>query len=573
MTYASEQLRLDLPEPWVRPPIGDAPAAPEHGEVFTRRWIVDLILDLAGYTADRDLGSFVAVEPACGAGAFLVPMVERLLTSAALHGRAVTELEAAIRARDLLPANVVTADAAIEAALTRLGLTTEVAAELAQCWVKQGDFLLEDHKPESADFVLGNPPYIRLENVSPSRSAAYRDVCSTMRGRSDVFVGFIELGLRQLRGDGVLGFIVADRWMRNQYGSSLRAMISDGFAVEAVIQLHDVDAFEQVVSAYPAITVIRRGPQRDAIIAETTSAFDEGTAATTGAWVHQGHDARLDTAGVSAARLPGWFDGDRSWPAGSPDHLAMIASLEARFPPLENPRTKTRVGIGVASGLDSVYLTRDTKLVEPDRLLPMVMAKDTVGGSVSWTGTHLVNPWRNGDLVRLEDYPRLRAHLEAHADAVRARHVARRNPPSWYRTIDRVEPGLRERPKLLLPDLKAAIHPVLDDGHYYPHHNLYFVTSEGWDPEVLGGLLLSDVANLFVGTYCVKMRGGYYRFQAQYLRRIRVPEIASIKPADKRALSRAFSHRDVEAATSVACRLYGIDGLPVTVRAMRTISA
>ena len=45
--------------------------AVEHGEIFTRRWIVELILDLAGYDADRDLASMTAVEPACGAGAAL----------------------------------------------------------------------------------------------------------------------------------------------------------------------------------------------------------------------------------------------------------------------------------------------------------------------------------------------------------------------------------------------------------------------------------------------------------------------------------------------------------------------
>ena len=275
--------------------------------------------------------------------------------------------------------------------------------------------------------------------------------------------------------------------MRNQYGSSLRAMITEGFAVEAVVQLHDVDAFDEAVSAYPAITVMRRGRQREAIIADTTSTFSQGAAATLRTWVKNGEGADLEATGVSAARLPGWFDGDRSWPAGSPDQLAVVADLEARFPLLEDPRTKTRVGIGVASGRDSVYLTHDTQLVEADRLLPMAMAKDTAGGSVSWSGAHLVNPWCNGRLVELEEYPRLRSYLEAHADDLRARHVARRSPASWYRTIDRVEPGLRERPKLLLPDLKAAIHPVLDDGTYYPHHNLYFVTSEGWDPEVLGG--------------------------------------------------------------------------------------
>ena len=87
----------------------------------------------------------------------------------------------------------------------------------------QADFLLREECEPTADFVLGNPPYIRLENVPLARSAAYRDLCVTMRGRSDVFVGFIERGLRLLRDSGVLGFIVADRWMRNQYGADLRA--------------------------------------------------------------------------------------------------------------------------------------------------------------------------------------------------------------------------------------------------------------------------------------------------------------------------------------------------------------
>src|SRR5688500_12493949 len=52
-----------------------------HGEVFTRRWVVDLILDLVGYTADRDLADLRALEPACGHGAFLLPMVQRLVAS------------------------------------------------------------------------------------------------------------------------------------------------------------------------------------------------------------------------------------------------------------------------------------------------------------------------------------------------------------------------------------------------------------------------------------------------------------------------------------------------------------
>ena len=63
----------------------------------------------------------------------------------------------------------------------------------------------------------------------------------------------------------------------------------------------------------------------------------------------------------------------------------------------------------------------------------------------------------------------------------------------------------------------------MDRGEGESHHNLYFIQSGEWDLEVLGGLLMSKVGQFFIESYGVRMRGGYLRFQAQYLRRIRVP--------------------------------------------------
>lgn len=529
----------------------------QHGEVFTRRWIVELILDLVGYTPDRDLGAMVAVEPACGAGAFLAPMVERLIDSCRRHRRDIEEAGGALRAFDLLPANVELARKAVATAISDAGVQPARAAMFAAEAVRCADFLLTEHNAE-VDFVIGNPPYIRLEDVPKGRCAEYRRACPTMRGRSDIFVGFIETGLRLLTPGGVLGFIVADRWMHNQYGSDLRSYITEGYAVDAVVSMHDVDAFEQRVSAYPAITVIRRGEQSTAVVATASKGFDQRAAAGLLTWVRSRSTSRANTS-VTAVKLPTWFESDVSWPSGNPANLALLAHLESRFEPLEDPETGTRVGIGVATGADAVYLTHDSDLVEADRLLPLLTTRDTSTGVAAWSGTYLVNPWENGSLVNLEDYPRLGQYLGSWNGEVLGRHVARKNPSRWYRTIDRVEPGLRERQKLVIPDLKAFIQPVLDRGETYPHHGLYVVTSDTWDLEVLGGLLLSDIAELFVAMYCVKMRGGCYRFQAQYLRRIRVPQRASIRARDARDLRRAFEARDRQAAGAVARRLYGLD--------------
>ena len=555
--YAERQLSLDLGQE-VDPHVFQIDEAGEHGEVFTRRWVVELILDLSGFTVDRDLGGLVAIEPSCGSGAFLTPMTERLIESCRIHDRPLAHIRSALRAFDLLPANAELAQKVVAGALVEAGINDAEAKSISMDCVRCGDFLLTSHGDDAADFVLGNPPYIRLEDVPAARSSAYRRACPTMRGRSDIFVGFIEMGLRILKRDGVLGFIVADRWMHNQYGADLRRLVSSSYAVEAIVSMHDVDAFEESVSAYPAVTVIRRAEQSTAVVANATKAFGEANAPSLTKWVGSRRKS-VSTTALSAVKLSEWFDSELSWPSGDPANLALVADLERRFPSLQDQATGTRVGIGVASGADSVYLTDDPDLVEPDRLLPLLRTRDTTSGEAKWSGTHLVNPWENGQLVALDDYPMLAAYLDSRSVDVRKRHVAQKYPTNWFRTIDRVEPGLREKDKLVLPDLKAFIQPVLDRGETYPHHGLYFITSERWDLEVLGGLLLSDIAELFVATYCVKMRGGCYRFQAQYLRRIRVPVLDDLDGGLAAELAIAFRARDRKYATELAATAYDVD--------------
>jgi hypothetical protein len=242
--------------------------------------------------------------------------------------------------------------------------------------------------------------------------------------------------------------------------------------------------------------------------------------------------------------------------------LAVVADLERRFPLLEDNSTRTRVGIGVATGADAVFITKDARIVERSRLLPLVTASDIASGELRWSGKYLINPWESGELINPVDYPRFNDFLEANSARLLARHVAVKQPSTWYRTIDRVDPSLIGQPKLLLPDLKASSQPVLEGGGLYPHHNLYFVVSAGWDLEVLCGLLLSDLANLFVGAYCVMMRGGCYRFQAQYLRRMRVPHPSGLSRDSRQELARSFRLRDVEAATAAAKKVYGLSSVP-----------
>ena len=63
----------------------------EAGVVYTKSWMVELVLDLAGYVPERRLAELVALEPSAGDGAFLSAMVRRLVESCELHGIPLTE--------------------------------------------------------------------------------------------------------------------------------------------------------------------------------------------------------------------------------------------------------------------------------------------------------------------------------------------------------------------------------------------------------------------------------------------------------------------------------------------------
>jgi adenine-specific DNA-methyltransferase len=538
------------------------PSAPwtSYGEIFTRRWVVDTLLDLTGYTVGEDLAVKVLLEPSAGSGAFLLPAVERLIDSAQAHGQSLDSLAHCVRAWELQPQNIDTLRSRLVDLLISRGADGDTAASLATAWLHLGDFLLSDDYTE-ADVVVGNPPYIRIEDLPPHVSADYRYRWPTMGGRADIYVGFFERSLSLLKPGGRVGFICADRWMRNQYGQGLRQLVSRKFAVDAVWVMHDVDAFEERVSAYPAITILRAGPQGAVVAAEGTERFGPESAKQLSRWSARGKGEEFAAPGVTAYRLPHWFPGEESWPAGTPRQLRLIEHLNDRFLPLHDPQTNTKVSIGVATGADKVFVTGDAQLVEPDRLLPLAMVRDIQSGEFKWSGNYLVNPWQpDGTLIKLDDYPRMKAYLETTGRSIKDRHVAKKAPRSWYRTIDKVHHQLTAQPKLLLQDMRTEIHPVLESGGYYPHHNLYYVTSTSWDMEVLGGLLLSRIAQAFIEAYSVRMRGGTLRFQSQYLKRIRVPKQSEIADEVNERLREAFRARDVDAATSAAAEAYGLNG-------------
>ena len=523
-----------------------------RGVIYTKTEVVNFILDLVGYTTDRPLHKLTLLEPSCGDGDFLVCVVDRLLQSWLSHGDITepSELASAITTVEIHAKTCVETKKKIEAQLVTGGISKKQARALTQAWFINDDFLLTpfDHQ---FDFVVGNPPYVRQEEIPNTLLNVYRKKYRTMYDRADLYVPFIERSLDLLQNSGVLGFICADRWMKNKYGRPLRLKVDQSFHVRHHIDLTGAQPFHSDVTAYPAISIIARevnGPTRVVSTADVSKDY-------LGKIVTSLRKKSVPKK-YAIREITQITDGGEPWLLEYPDRVNLLRKLEAQFPLIED--TGCKVGIGVATGADKIFIgLYEDMPVESACKLPLATTKDLKSGDMQWSGLGVINPYMNeGGLVDLEEYPLLKKYLMERYHDIANRHCARSNQLQWYKTIDRIYPALAKRPKLLIPDINGKARIVLEDGKLYPHHNLYYIVSDAWDLKALQAVLLSKITQMVIGLYTTKMRGGYPRYQAQYLRRLRVPHWKDVPTDIRKKLAVAAESKDIEQCTRAACELY-----------------
>ncbi len=522
----------------------------ERGAVYTRREVVDFMLDLVEYTSDKNLSALKLLEPSFGGGEFLIAAIERLIASWRHHG-STQDLAPCILAVELHQSTFQSTAQAITDKLISLGIEPAHALQLTNSWLHHGDFLLSA-LPNGFDVVIGNPPYVRQELIPAPLLTEYRRRFTTLYDRADLYVPFIEKSLDALSEGGQMVFICADRWTKNKYGGPLRAKVEQGFHLKAYVDMIDTPAFDAEVSAYPAITLIKRGPPGPTRVAIRPEVHPVQLSQLVRSLTDATH-SHPDVKNVTHV-----VNGSEPWLLDSGQKLNIIRQLEERLPTLEEAGCK--VGIGVATGADKVFIAPwDTLNVEPSRKLPLAITKDIRTGRMDWQGAGVINPFEDdGRLADLARYPKLAAYLWPHREVITKRHVAQKSPENWYRTIDRITPELARTPKLLIPDIKGSAQVVYEDGRLYPHHNLYYIISSTWDLRALQAVLLSRLAREFVRAYSTVMRGGFLRFQAQYLRRIRLPHWQDVSPEIRTSLIQAATDLNIEACNQATNALYGL---------------
>jgi methylase of polypeptide subunit release factors len=523
----------------------------EKGEVFTKPEIVRFMLITSGVQSSLLESNISILEPSCGQGEFVVE-VAKLLVNKIQKTNIVLDLDYVmklVKAFDISRKSIDIAKGSTKNIL--LAVFTENEAEkIVNSWFVNADFLLSEFN-YSFSHIIGNPPYIRIENIPLSLLNTYRSRFFTMKDRADLYIAFYEKSLSLLSANGTLSFICSDRWTKNRYGSLLREYISSNFQLDLFVDLYGQSAFQTDVLTYPAITQISNRKQTITHIIHNPIIDDKLATSVRSTLLDSTRDfeGRVSRKDIVKSSLP--------WLFGAADELEMIKYIEENFPSIEDVGCK--IYIGAATGNNKVYIVDDTVSIELDRKIPLVTARDLKNGMLTNSGKYIINTYDANGLIELDDYPMLKAYLTKNKSVLQKRHVAKQSPKNWYKTIDKVYPERASAKKLLIPDIKSKLTVCYDKGDFHPNNSLYYICSKEWDIRALQCVLLSGIGQLFVQLYSTKVAGGNLRYQTQHLRRIRLPLWGNISEKLQNELKKAGRSNDLVKAKELIVELYGLN--------------
>ncbi|MCK4494352.1 MAG: N-6 DNA methylase, partial [Methylococcales bacterium] len=386
------------------------------------------------------------------------------------------------------------------------------------------------------DVVLGNPPYVRQERLTPIKPYLEKYYADTFHGVADLYTYFFEQGLKLLKKGGRLGFISSSTFFRTNSGQKLRHFLNSHSNIKTIIDFGDYQVFAGVTT-YPAILLLekphafRKGapqtyfnfltikslkqPEHKAVMKEMQGDFSEMKQASlkAGAW-------QLENEAIAALRNK------------------IIADKSTLKEVYGSPYRGVLTGLNEAFVINKAqYETLKTDDPEGKILKPFLEGKDLkrwrsenrnlylILFPKGWTHNKLGYEEGNKDLEELEaweylqiNYPKISEHLESFA--VKARKRTDKGY-FWWELRSCAYYEKFEKEKIVWCDIskannftfyKEAVY-LANTGYILPTNDLFIL-----------GYLNSFVCELIFKAKSTMISGGYYRYIRQYIDTIPIPK-------------------------------------------------
>jgi len=360
------------------------------------------------------------------------------------------------------------------------------------------------------DAVIGNPPYVRQELFGAHKPYLQQHY-TVYHGVADLYTYFMEKGADLLKPGGLYGIIVANKWMRANYGEGLRTWLKKQ-DIRELIDFGDLPVFDGATT-YPCIALYAKGkPGRNINVCEVKTLDFENLAAYV-----KSNSRKLPQSSLEAS----------GWSLASAEEQQLFKKVMAMGVPL-GKYVDGKIYRGVLTGLNEAFVidaaTRKA-LIKADKksaevIKPFLAGRDIKRYKQPKSGKYLIFTRRGIDIER---YPAIKDHLSAYKKQLMPKpkgHVGEwkgRKPGSykWYEIQDSVDYFKEfDKPKILLPDIAARMQALWDDDGFYCVNTAYILPVNDL---FLLGVLNSSLIHFLYTQISPSIRGGYYRFIRQYL--------------------------------------------------------
>ena len=225
-----------------------------HNEqIFTPDWVVNMMLNKIGYIPSADIHDKHIIDNSCGDGAFLCEVVDRFIKKGVVDGISSTDL------KHLMETHIHGIEVDNNLCAKTIGNLNKVASKYSITNVKW-DIVNKDAIDckeywYKMDYVVGNPPYCRIQDVPEGKREKYKAFCffaeedyKKPKGAFDSYMLFFNIGIRMLSKTGKLSYITPSSWTTNLYGNSFREYLTDNKALEYIIDMGHTKVFDKATT-------------------------------------------------------------------------------------------------------------------------------------------------------------------------------------------------------------------------------------------------------------------------------------------------------------------------------------
>lgn len=362
----------------------------------------------------------------------------------------------------------------------------------------QEDFLQPSPDLGTFDYIIGNPPYVPIQDLEDEEKEEYRNRFDTAYDRFDLYFLFFERALELLEPGGRLAFVTPEKFEYVDSAEPLRRLLNR-YRIERIEHLEDGN-FEGY-TAYPTITVLekRNGDVQTEVVLDS----------------EERHHVSLPATGES------WASDIRNQGNTLEDNGLTLGDVTER------------ISVGVATGADKIFVARRTEIppsLRDDWTFPTISGRELeLHGGIDGSESVFICPYdESGDLLEEDELGALKDWLETdprRRERLEDRSCVRKGDEVWYGWHETPQMQDILQPKIVWRDITNEPKFWIDEaGEVLPRHSVYYLIPKSPEKmEELNEYLNTQPVREWLFANCQRASNGYIRLQSKVLEDLPVP--------------------------------------------------